>query len=84
VPALGLDALLERLEDRFRLLRVPGRPTNPRHGALHTAFDWSYSLLTASEQRVFNRLGTFAGSFRSIRPRAVLWTKPSTRLRRSI
>src|SRR5882672_8662652 len=63
VPALGLDALLERLEDRFRLLRVPGRPTNPRHGALHTAFDWSYSLLTASEQRVFNRLGTFAGSF---------------------
>ena len=63
VPALGLDTLLERLEDRFRLLRLPGRPPNPRHGALHTAFDWSYSLLTAPEQRVFNRLGTFAGSF---------------------
>jgi predicted ATPase/DNA-binding winged helix-turn-helix (wHTH) protein len=63
VPALGLDTLLERLEDRFRLLRLPGRPPNPRHGALHTAFDWSYSLLTAAEQRVFNRLGTFAGSF---------------------
>jgi predicted ATPase len=63
VPGLGLDTLLERLEDRFRLLRLPGRPPNPRHGALHTAFDWSYSLLTAPEQRVFNRLGTFAGSF---------------------
>lgn len=63
VPALGLDALLERLEDRFRLLKLPGRHPNPRHGALHTAFDWSYSLLTASEQKVFNRLGTFAGSF---------------------
>jgi predicted ATPase len=63
VPALGLDALLERLEDRFRLLRLPGRSPDPRHGALHAAFDWSYSLLTASEQRVFNRLGTFAGSF---------------------
>jgi predicted ATPase/DNA-binding winged helix-turn-helix (wHTH) protein len=63
VPALGLDTLLERLEDRFRLLRLPGRSPDPRHGALHAAFDWSYSLLTASEQRVFNRLGTFAGSF---------------------
>jgi predicted ATPase/DNA-binding winged helix-turn-helix (wHTH) protein len=63
VPGLGLDTLLERLEDRFRLLRLPGRPPNSRHGALHTAFDWSYSLLTAPEQRVFNRLGTFAGSF---------------------
>jgi predicted ATPase/DNA-binding winged helix-turn-helix (wHTH) protein len=63
VPALGLDALLERLEDRFRLLRLPGRSPDPHHGALHAAFDWSYGLLTASEQRVFNKLGTFAGSF---------------------
>jgi predicted ATPase/DNA-binding winged helix-turn-helix (wHTH) protein len=63
VPALGLNSLLERLDDRFRLLRAPGRSTDPRHGALHAAFDWSYSLLTPSEQRVFNRLGTFVGSF---------------------
>jgi predicted ATPase/DNA-binding winged helix-turn-helix (wHTH) protein len=63
VPALGLATLLERLDDRFRLLRLTGRPQDSRHGALHTAFDWSYSLLTASEQRVFNRLGTFTGSF---------------------
>lgn len=63
VPALGLASLLERLDDRFRLLRVSGRPSDPRHGALHAAFDWSYSLLTEPEQRVFNRLGTFAGSF---------------------
>ena len=63
VPALGVDTLLERLEDRFRLLRLPGRSPDPHHAALHAAFDWSYALLTASEQRVFNRLGTFAGSF---------------------
>jgi len=63
VPALGLDALLERLDDRFRLLRSAGRPLDSRHGALHTAFEWSYGLLAPSEQRVFNRLGTFAGSF---------------------
>jgi predicted ATPase/DNA-binding winged helix-turn-helix (wHTH) protein len=63
VPALGLAALLARLDDRFRLLKVAGRSVDPRHGALHAAFDWSYSLLAPSEQRVFNRLGTFAGSF---------------------
>jgi predicted ATPase/DNA-binding winged helix-turn-helix (wHTH) protein len=63
VPALGLASLLERLDDRFRLLRVAGRQPGERHGALHAAFDWSYGLLTQREQRVFNRLGTFAGSF---------------------
>jgi len=63
VPALGVSGLLERLDDRFRLLRASGRATEPRHGALHAAFDWSYSLLAPQEQRVFNRLGVFAGSF---------------------
>jgi hypothetical protein len=55
--------LLERLGDRFRLLKAGGQPADQRHGALHAAFDWSYGLLTASEQQVFSRLGTFAGSF---------------------
>jgi predicted ATPase/DNA-binding winged helix-turn-helix (wHTH) protein len=63
VPALGLTALLERLDDRFRLLKTAARSTDPRHDALHAAFDWSYGLLTPSEQRVFNRLGAFASSF---------------------
>ena len=63
VPSLGLAALLERLDDRFRLLKAGGQQAGPRHGALHAAFDWSYGLLTTSEQQVFNRLGTFAGSF---------------------
>src|SRR5271165_1622493 len=62
-PALGLAALLDRLDDRFRLLKLAGRSHDSRHGALHTAFDWSHGLLAASEQRVFNRLGAFAGSF---------------------
>jgi predicted ATPase/DNA-binding winged helix-turn-helix (wHTH) protein len=63
VPALGLTALLTRLDDRFRVLKGTGRPLDLRHGTLHAAFDWSYSLLTPDEQRVFNRLGAFAGSF---------------------
>ena len=63
VPALGLAALLERLDDRFRLLKSSGRVGDARHSALHTAFEWSYNLLPVAEQRVFDRLGTFAGSF---------------------
>jgi predicted ATPase len=63
VAALGVSGLLERLDDRFRLLRAPGRAAEARHGALHAAFDWSYGLLTSAEQRVFDRLGAFAGSF---------------------
>jgi predicted ATPase/DNA-binding winged helix-turn-helix (wHTH) protein len=62
-PALGLATLLARLDDRFRLLKAAGRPVDLRHGTLHAAFDWSYGLLAPNEQRVFNRLGTFAGSF---------------------
>ena len=30
---------------------------------LQAAFDWSYGLLAPAEQRVFDRLGAFAGSF---------------------
>jgi predicted ATPase/DNA-binding winged helix-turn-helix (wHTH) protein len=63
VPALGIKSLLERLDDRFRLLKLPARGPDPRHGTLHAAFDWSYGLLSPSEQKVFNRLGSFAGSF---------------------
>jgi predicted ATPase/DNA-binding winged helix-turn-helix (wHTH) protein len=63
VPALGLNALLERLDDRFRLLKLAGRAVDPRHNALHAAFDWSYNLLLPAEQQVFNMLGVFTGSF---------------------
>lgn len=63
VPALGLATLLERLDDRFRLLKQAGRTGDPRHGVLQAAFDWSYGLLSPPEQRVFDRLGAFAGSF---------------------
>ena len=63
VPALGLGALLQRLDDRFRLLRLSGPAADPRHAALLAAFDWSYNLLSADEQSVFDRLGAFVGSF---------------------
>ncbi|HEY6354923.1 MAG TPA: winged helix-turn-helix domain-containing protein, partial [Burkholderiaceae bacterium] len=63
LPSLGIAALLERLDDRFRLLKQPRNTDDQRHNTLHAAFDWSYGLLSAAEQRVFSVLGVFAGSF---------------------
>ncbi|MBS0396822.1 MAG: AAA family ATPase, partial [Proteobacteria bacterium] len=63
VPALGVGQLLEHLDDRFRLLRQASPGAEPRHGALEAAFAWSYGLLAEPEQRVFRRLGAFAGPF---------------------
>ena len=63
VPALGVGALLEHLGDRLRLLKSSAAVEDAHHGALQAAFDWSYQLLSPAEQRVFNRLGVFAGSF---------------------
>ena len=63
VPALGVAKLLEHLGDRLRLLKSSAAVEDSHHAALQAAFDWSYRLLTPAEQRVFNRLGVFSGSF---------------------
>lgn len=63
VPALGVGTLLEHLGDRLRLLKSSAAVEDGHHGALQAAFDWSYQLLSPAEQRVFNRLGVFSGSF---------------------
>lgn len=62
IAALGLAALLEHLDDRFRLLRLASA-AEPRRGALKAALDWSYGLLTQREQRTLRRLSAFPGSF---------------------
>ena len=40
-----------------------GRGRHPRHRALAAMVDWGYELLEPDQQRLFSRLGTFAGSF---------------------
>jgi DNA-binding NarL/FixJ family response regulator len=55
--------LLERLEDRFRLLAV-GRDGGPgRSRALRAAVDWSHELLGPEERILWRRLSVFAGGF---------------------
>ena len=55
--------ILERLEDRFRLL-TSGRPAAPaRQQALDAAVGWSHDLCSPTEQLMWARLSVFAGGF---------------------
>ena len=63
LPLLGIEGLRLRLDDRFRLLTGGTRLAPKRQQTLRAALEWSHSLLDADEQKVFRRLGIFAGSF---------------------
>jgi predicted ATPase len=55
--------LLARLDDRLRLLGGGRNATAERHRTLRATVQWSYDLLTPDQQRLFERLGVFAGPF---------------------
>lgn len=60
---LGLEQLIERLNDRFHLL-VGGDRTAPlRHQTLEATIAWSHDLLGPDDRAVLRRLSVFAGSF---------------------
>ncbi len=61
--SLAPEELLDRLQDRFRLLRGSGRGTLERHQTLRATVSWSYQLLTPSERRLLERLSVFSGGF---------------------
>ncbi|WP_316169024.1 MULTISPECIES: ATP-binding protein [unclassified Bradyrhizobium] len=62
-PAVGVRELARRLAHGFGLLRSGRRTSAERHKTLHSAFSWSYGLLSSIEQTVLRRVAVFAGSF---------------------
>jgi predicted ATPase/DNA-binding CsgD family transcriptional regulator len=60
---LGVEQLLERLDDRYRLLTAGSSAALPRHQTLRAAVDWSHELCTGQEQLVWARASVLAGSF---------------------
>ena len=60
---LGMDVLVARLDDRFRLLTGGRRTALPRHQTLRATLDWSFGLLPDNERAVMRRLAVFAGTF---------------------
>ena len=63
VRAMTPADLLERIDQRFRLLTAGPRRDEGRHRTLHAVVAWSYELLSEAEARLFDRLAVFAGSF---------------------
>jgi predicted ATPase/DNA-binding CsgD family transcriptional regulator len=63
VESLGVNQLLDRLDDRFALLADGDRSAVARHRSLAATVDWSYQLLSEEERRVFRRLSVFPGAF---------------------
>jgi non-specific serine/threonine protein kinase len=61
VPSLAVQQIAQRLDDRFRLLTGGSRTAPPRQQTLASTLDWSYALLSASEQKVLQRFSVFAG-----------------------
>ena len=60
---LGLEQLVERLNDRFQLLVGSSRTAPLRHQTLEATIAWSHALLGPDERAVLRRLSVFAGSF---------------------
>jgi predicted ATPase/transcriptional regulator with XRE-family HTH domain len=79
------EELLERLEDRspgapghgaaLQVLVSGARDMPERQQTLRAAIDWSYQLLSASEQALFARLGVFVGGWTLAAAEAVLRTE---------
>lgn len=55
--------VVQRLDQRFRLLTTTDRTRVGRQGTLLSAIEWSHDLLDDREQAAFRRLGTFASDF---------------------
>jgi predicted ATPase/DNA-binding SARP family transcriptional activator len=63
VGTLSLEQISERLVGSLELLTRGGRTAVPRQRTLKGTLDWSYDLLSESEQTLFNRLSVFAGGW---------------------
>jgi predicted ATPase/DNA-binding CsgD family transcriptional regulator len=59
--ALSAEQLLERLNDRFRLLTAGPRTVPPRHRSLRALIDSSHALCTDLERLLWARVSIFSG-----------------------
>jgi predicted ATPase/class 3 adenylate cyclase len=61
IKLLPEQALLERLDQKLKLLTGGARDLDERQRTLRAAIDWSFELLNVEEQTLFRRLAVFAG-----------------------
>jgi non-specific serine/threonine protein kinase len=63
MSALGVEHILARLDDRFRLLADTGVRAPERQRTLRATVEWSHDLLADGEKVLFRRLSAFAGGW---------------------
>ena len=63
VEVLSAGQIARRLDDRYGLLTGGSRTALPRHQTLRAAIEWSYTLLSEPERRLFARLAIFRGGW---------------------
>ncbi|WP_188197413.1 helix-turn-helix transcriptional regulator [Nonomuraea sp. SYSU D8015] len=61
VLVLSVQQIVDRLEDRFRLLTTGPTTAPPRQKTLRALLDWSYDLCTPEERVLWERLSVFSG-----------------------
>jgi predicted ATPase len=60
---LSPQQILDRLDDRFRLLTGGSRTALPRQRTLQALIDWSYDLLSEEECVLLRRVSVFSGGW---------------------
>jgi len=63
INVLTPGEMVDRLWDRFALLRGGSRDAPECHRSILEAIAWSYDLLSSNEQHVFRTLSVFVGGF---------------------
>jgi predicted ATPase/DNA-binding SARP family transcriptional activator len=63
IRAFSPDDVLQRLDQRFSLLEGNRSDGLAHQRTLRSAVDWSYQLLSPQEQRLFDLISIFSGSF---------------------
>jgi predicted ATPase len=61
--SMSITEIRNLLDDRFALLTGGSRLTRPRQATLEGAVQWSYNLLSDSEQAVLRTISVFRGGF---------------------
>jgi len=61
IRMMSAKQLLQRLEHALDILTSGAKDLPERHQTLRATIDWSYSLLTDSEKKLFRRMSVFTG-----------------------
>lgn len=63
IGSYGVNLVAELLDNQIALRWRGSRYATPRHQTAEAMMDWSYALLSETDQWVFRRLSMFAGEF---------------------